>query len=88
MELTEWEKRADIEAEKSRMKPEVLDGGWKSVEYKPALGQDVLLLCQDGMCVAFWDDADGEWVSDLRGKGNNQWIIGPMFWRNLPEPPK
>lgn len=25
MELTEWEKRADIEAEKSRMKPEVLD---------------------------------------------------------------
>lgn len=46
MELTELEKQADIEAEESRMKPEVLDGGWQPIETAPEY-REVLVLRRD-----------------------------------------
>lgn len=83
MELTEWEKRADIEAENSQMKPEVLDGGWQPIETAP---KDLVLVMTDAgtFHTAYWDNSSGGtwWIA------GTTLSIAPTHWHPLPEPPK
>ena len=61
---------------------------WQPIETAPRDWTEVLLSAQDGVCVGFWDVEENGWVSDLRGKGNHQWVYGAKHWMPLPEPPK
>ena len=64
-----------------------MNDNWQPIETAPTYGCDVLLLGQDGMAVACWDDYDKGWISDLRGKGNGQEVYYPTHWMPLPNPP-
>ena len=61
---------------------------WRDIstfDYKALAYQEVLVRGQDGTAVAFWDEEDGEFISDLRGKGNGQTVYGPFKWMPIPE---
>lgn len=80
MELTELEKRADIEAEKSRMKPEALDGGWQPIETAPKDGRVILGFHENYGIEKTW------FFRKTWGKNSCSWE--PTHWMPLPEPPK
>lgn len=47
--------------------------------------QDFLIKGQDGVAVACWDADAGYFVADLRGKGNGQYVYGPVSWMKIPD---
>jgi hypothetical protein len=60
---------------------------WNPIEtfdYKKNLYREVLVRGQDGVAVAYWDDEENEFVSDLRGKGNGQYVYGAFAWAEIP----
>lgn len=85
MELTELERRADIEAEESRMTPEVLDGGWQPIETAPK-GKKIL-VCQslNGIiALAHGVDRFGNWKT---GPSAMDYIAEVTHWMPLPKTP-
>mgnify|MGYP003343585646 FL=1 len=61
---------------------------WKPIEtfdYAKYLYVQVLVRGQDGVAVAYWDDDENAFISDLRGKGNGQTVYGPISWMEIPK---
>lgn len=61
---------------------------WKDIstfDYEKNLYVDVLVRGRDGVAVAYWDDGENAFVSDLRGKGNAQIVYGPVAWTEIPK---
>jgi len=47
--------------------------------------KQILVMGQDGVAIAFWDEDENEFITDLRGKGNSQIVYGPIKWTEIPE---
>jgi len=61
---------------------------WKEIEtfdYDEYAYVEVLVRGKDGVAVAYWDDEENAFISDLRGKGNSQTVYDPVRWMEIPE---
>lgn len=68
---------------------------WRPIETAPKgneestwePGPDILLYDHYKMAVGYWCNANKEWVTDYRGKGNFDYVSA-THWQPLPEPPQ
>lgn len=61
---------------------------WQPIETAPKDGTLVLTWGDARACfaVSYWCPSDEEWMTDFRGKGNEQ-IVYATHWMPLPAPP-
>lgn len=63
---------------------------WQPIETAPKTDDSpsILLIDYAKVCVVgFWDEEEGEWLTDYRGKGNVDYVRRPTHWMPLPKPP-
>lgn len=61
---------------------------WKDIstfDYNKYLNVNVLVRGQNGVAVAFWDDEENAFLSDLRGRHGAQTVYGPVAWMEIPD---
>ncbi len=59
---------------------------WQGIDSAPKDSSEILLYGSRGQAVGYWDDDEGSWITDYRGKGNFDFVAA-THWMTLPAPP-